>query len=133
MMKPFHLSFVVPSLEQAKTFYTEVLGCEIGRDTGGWIDIIFFGHQITIHQENAFVSARPIDHFGPILSKSEWLRVAQRCEEKNIQLEMPRTVKDSGLPTEAGKFLIKDPAGNLLEFKYYNADSSPLTSAGKSS
>lgn len=120
MLKPFHLSFVVPDLELAKTFYTDTLGCDVGRNTGGWLDIIFFGHQITIHQANEFVSAKTLDHFGPILAKSEWETIAEKCKANNIQFVMPPTIKDAGLSSEAGKFLINDPAGNLLEFKFYN-------------
>lgn len=124
MLKPFHLSFVVPNLELAKNFYIDILGCKIGRDAGGdtgrWIDIIFFGHQITIHQENEFITAKAIDHFGPVLEKSEWESVAEKCKLNGIQFEMQPTIKDARTKTEAGKFLIKDPAGNLLEFKFYS-------------
>ncbi len=50
MIKPFHLSFAVPDLKQAVDFYVNVLGSEMGRDMGAWVDIIFFGHQLTLHQ-----------------------------------------------------------------------------------
>ena len=120
MIKPFHLSFVVPNLASAKSFYLDILGCSLGRDSGGWIDIIFFGHQLTIHQENEFVSAKALDHFGPILGKEEWLSVAEKCSQHGVTFEMKPTLKDEGTPLEAGKYLLKDPAGNLLEFKYYS-------------
>ncbi|WP_444885197.1 VOC family protein [Microbulbifer sp. PSTR4-B] len=42
-IKPFHLSFVVPDLEKAREFYVNLLGCTVGRDTGEWIDVIFYG------------------------------------------------------------------------------------------
>lgn len=32
-MEPFHLSLVVLSLEKIKSFYIELLACELGRDT----------------------------------------------------------------------------------------------------
>ncbi|UTW46583.1 dioxygenase [bacterium SCSIO 12696] len=120
-MKPFHLSFIVPSLDEARKFYVNLLGCEIGRDTGQWIDIIFFGHQLTMHQERDGFSAKPIDHFGPILEKSEWEKIAALFKESSVPFEMEPFVKAQDTENEAGKFIVKDPAGNLLEFKYYNS------------
>lgn len=119
-MKPFHLSFAVPNLEQAKNFYTQILGCSIGRDTGAWIDIIFFGHQVTIHQESDSMKAQPIDHFGPILEKQTWLDILERCKSNNIEFVMQPTIKDEGCDDESGKFIVLDPARNVIEFKFYN-------------
>ena len=33
---------------------------------------------------------------------------------------MKPTIRNKGSDKEAGKYLVKDPAGNLLEFKYYS-------------
>lgn len=63
--------------------------------------------------------AYKIDHFGSILDKDEWLAVIERCENNEIEFAMKPTIKAQGTDTESGKFLINDPAGNLLEFKYY--------------
>ena len=119
-MKPFHLSFVVPSLEEAKVFYTDVLECSIGRDSGSWVDLLFFGHQITIHQESGDMIAKPIDHFGPILEKKTWLVALGRCMSKNVEFIMQPIVKYEGTNEESGKFIILDPAKNIIEFKFYN-------------
>ncbi len=86
-MKPFHLLFVVPNLEKVRNFYVNILGCEVGRDTGKWIDIIFFGHQITIHQEREGITAKAIDHFGPVLEKEEWLKISDTLSSSNIPLK----------------------------------------------
>ena len=48
-MRPFHLAFPVHDLEQARLFYTELLGCEIGRHSDKWIDFNLYGHQIVAH------------------------------------------------------------------------------------
>lgn len=119
-MKPFHLSFVVPNLEQAKEFYTQVLQCSVGRDTGAWVDILFFGHQVTIHQESENMISRPIDHFGPILDKQTWLTTLERCKSNNIEFVMQSTIKNEGSDDESGKFIVLDPARNIIEFKFYN-------------
>jgi extradiol dioxygenase family protein len=120
-MKPFHLSFVVPSLAEAKVFYTEILECSIGRDTGSWIDILFFGHQITIHQASENMKAKAIDHFGPILEKETWLAAFKRCESSRVVFVMQPTLKNEGTNEESGKFIVLDPAKNIIEFKFYSS------------
>jgi len=35
-------------------------------------------------------------------------------------LESPPTLTNAGTAAEAGKYLLRDPAGNLLEFKFYS-------------
>lgn len=120
-MKPFHLSFVVPCLEKAKDFYIGVLGCSIGRDTGTWIDILFFGHQITMHQESENMKAKAIDHFGPILEKETWLAALEQCKAQGVEFIMQPTLKNEGANEESGKFIVLDPAKNIVEFKFYNS------------
>jgi extradiol dioxygenase family protein len=112
---PFHLSFVVPELRSTENFYVNFLGCKKGRDTGQWIDIIFFGHQLTLHQETESMKAHAIDHFGIILERDEWLSISQKIRVDNIPFVLSPTEDNS----ESGKFIIKDPAGNLIEFKFY--------------
>lgn len=128
-MKPFHLSFVVSDLNKVRDFYLNTLGCELGRDTGEWIDIIFFEHQLTLHQEREGKAAVAIDHFGALLDKKEWLQIADNLNTSDIEFELAPTIKDQGKDTESGKYLIKDPAGNLLELIYYQQFS--VTVAGQ--
>lgn len=98
----------------------DVLKCKVGRDTGKWIDIIFYGHQLTIHQEREGMVAKSIDHFGSTLEKEEWLKALSFIKEHFIAFEMQPLMKGEDTDNESGKFVIKDPAGNLIEFKYYN-------------
>lgn len=121
MNNSFHLSFVVPQLRVAEEFYVNFLGCIKGRDTGQWIDIIFFGHQLTLHQETKSMQAKSIDHFGVILDKSEWLSVAQRLQVDNFSFIVPPNETTNEDHSESGKFIIKDPANNLIEFKFYKS------------
>lgn len=116
---PFHLSFVVPNLRLAEQFYVNFLGCQKGRDTGTWLDIIFFGHQLTLHQESDSMKAQAIDHFGVILQKSEWLSLIKKVEAAALPyLLAPQEVTNEN-KSESGKFIINDPAYNTLEFKFY--------------
>lgn len=124
------MSFVVPDLAKTKEFYVDLLGCDVGRDTGKWIDIIFFGHQLTIHQAREGMEAKPIDHFGPILDKNKWQHILGLLRSGNMAFEMQPAIKDEGSDAESGKYIVKDPAGNVLEFKYYKSFST--TVEGKS-
>ncbi len=119
MLKPFHLSTVVPDLRQAENFYQTVLGCETGRDRETWIDVNFFGHQLTLHQQSDLMPAVAIDHFGPVLGKHEWLALIDNCTTNALDFVLPPVIRQQGTPSEQGKFIIQDTAGNLLEFKYY--------------
>jgi extradiol dioxygenase family protein len=118
--QPFHLSFVVPDKEKAKEFYLDVLGCSLGRDNETWFDIIFYGHQITIHQACGSMNAFKIDHFGPITSKAEWLKVSEKLLKKGYEFVKKPSIINQNQADESGKFLVNDPSGNLLEFKYYS-------------
>lgn len=119
MANPFHLSFVVPDIQVSKDFYLKTLGCSIGRDNETWFDILFFGHQITIHQASENMKAYSIDHFGPILTKAEWLDLIKKCQKSSVNFLMKPLIKNQNQADESGKFLINDPSFNILEFKYY--------------
>ncbi len=119
MSNPFHLSFVVPDKQSSKHFYLDVLGCTLGRDNESWYDILFFGHQLTIHQANEKLPAYKIDHFGAILSKEQWQLLVTKCKSHSVEFLMKPLVISEGMADESGKFLINDPSGNTLEFKYY--------------
>ena len=109
----------MPDLEAVRDFYTNVLGCDLGRDNCSWIDIIFYGHQVTMHQENERKRSKAIDHFGAVLEKEEWLGVSKRCISTGTAFILPPTIIEEGSEKETGKFIVKDPADNTLEFKYY--------------
>ncbi len=120
MVQAFHLSFVVPNKELARKFYIEILGCSLGRDNETWFDILFYGHQLTIHQASSELPSFQINHFGPILNKKQWQVVVERCTKEEIEIILPPTIKNEFEDDESGKFTIKDPSGNTLEFKYYS-------------
>lgn len=129
MAELFHLSFWVDDLERSKRFYAETLGCRIGRDSPSWCDLDFFGHQVTIHQARqpqgelagAGPSKRTLDHFGVILSKQRWQALLRQLEARQARFRVRPRQEDVGQPTEHGKFVLVDPDGLGLEFKYYCA------------
>ena len=48
-MPPFHLALPVRNLEEAHQFYIDLLGCRVGRSAQRWLDIDFWGHQLSLH------------------------------------------------------------------------------------
>ena len=80
-IRPFHLAFPVKDIEQTKIWYTNILGCSIGRESERWIDFKFFGHQISAHlsEKLDLVTHNKVDdqkvpsrHFGVILTQPDW-------------------------------------------------------------
>ena len=118
-MSRFHLSIVVANFEQTKYFYLNLLECPLGRDAGSWVDIQFYGHQLTIHKESELQKAQAIDHFGLIQTQPIWESTLKLCKLKGAKFVMPVCIKNKGESDESGKFIVQDPAANLIEFKYY--------------
>ena len=56
-LRPFHLALPVTDLDAAEDFYCGILDCSKGRTASRWIDLNFFGHQVTLH----LVDAEDID------------------------------------------------------------------------
>ena len=45
----FHLAIAVKDIDEAKSFYCDFLGCEEGNSEKGWLDINFWGNELTLH------------------------------------------------------------------------------------
>lgn len=134
----FHLSFWVDDLERSKRFYADMFDCKIGRERETWCDLDFFGHQVTIHQARqpqgslagVGASKRTLDHFGIILSKERWQTLLQQLEARGASFRVPPRHDDIGQATEQGKFVLVDPDGLGLEFKYDSAMQLPSAQLG---
>ena len=51
MSSSFHLAIPAGDLKKAEAFYTDILGCKTGnREDGKWVDIDFWGNELTLHQ-----------------------------------------------------------------------------------
>jgi len=123
----FHLAFPVRDLEESRTFYGEILGCEEGRSSECWIDFNLFGHQIVAHlaPESAGVQHRnevdadhvPIPHFGIVLSMENFRELAVRLKEKGVKFVIEPKMRFAGETGEQATMFFLDPSGNALEFK----------------
>jgi extradiol dioxygenase family protein len=126
-LPPFHLAFPVDDLGAARLFYGELLGCPEGRSAEHWIDFDLYGHQIVAHLAPDQVrrgSTNPVDgddvpvpHFGLVLEKQAWQRLAERLTDAGVEFVIPPTVRFAGQPGEQATMFLLDPAGNALEFK----------------
>lgn len=128
----FHLSIPVNDLAAAERFYTHVLGARIGRRNPKWIDVLMWGHQITLQLQPDEVpspSEQSKRHFGVTLPWGEWEAQAARIAELGERFASPPQVLLADTPDEQAKFYLTDPAHNIIEIKAYR-DSSRVVGAG---
>ena len=95
MIQPFHLAIKIHNLDEARTFYGELLGFEEGRSNNSWIDWNFFGHQLVTHLDNSLIIDNiinlvdnkniPVPHFGVVLKWEEWHKFAKNLKNKKIK------------------------------------------------
>ena len=129
-LRPFHLALPVTDLSSAETFYCDLLGCSKGRTASRWIDLNFYGHQVTLHLVDAGEAtdtpANPVDgdhvparHFGVVLEMAEWRSLAARLEEAGTKFLIAPRVRFEGEVGEQATLFLTDPSGNALEFKSF--------------
>ena len=92
MSATFHFAIPAGDLPITEKFYVEVLGCATGnREAGRWVDIDFWGNELTLHQSR-------IEN-----SRFDYLQKPYR--------------RFIGTEFEQETFFIEDPNGNILELK----------------
>ncbi len=118
----FHLAFPVRDLEEAKKFYVDIFGSKIGREQGTWVDILFLGNQLTLHERPSEVlpdGKQGVRHFGAILLWKDWETLAQNLTLRDVNFKLKPTVSNIGTDAEQAKMLLNDPSGNMIELKAY--------------
>ena len=122
----FHCSFPVKDLERTRRFYSEVLGCQQGRTEPDRIDFNFFGHHIVAQLSEKEASHRsepvgkeqyPLRHFGVIVPKAEFDRLAEQLRAFGATFIIPPENRHAGTVREQSTMMVLDPSGNGLEFK----------------
>ena len=131
-LRPFHLAFPVTSIKKTIKWYTTVLECKIGREDQKWVDFNFYGHQISAHLINdtkRLSDTNKVDgknipsrHFGIILTKKNWDKLSDKLINKKTNFLIKPNTRFKGEKGEQSTFFIKDPSGNVLEFKSFNND-----------
>lgn len=126
MQSLFHLAFHVRDLEQAKAFYCGTLGCLEGRSTETWLDISFYGHQLSLHLGEPFAVTNtgrvgehwvPMPHMGIVLQMADWQALADRLSCLNLAFVLQPTKRFVGEPGEQATMFFLDPFGNPIEVK----------------
>ncbi len=126
---PFHLAFPVTSLQKARAFYGELLGCPEGRSAPDWVDFDFYGHQIVAHLSPEEAGHRntsavdgenvPVRHFGLVLSMGEWVALSEKLIRAGTQFVIAPQIRFKGEVGEQATMFFLDPCGNAIEFKAF--------------
>ncbi len=131
MIRPFHLAFPVDDLPAARRFYTEILGCETGREKEESCVLNLFGHQIVAHRVEKMpeLATNPVDgksvpamHFGIVLTMEQWTRLRDDLENKGVDFVIGPYERYKDQPGAQATMFIRDPCGNHLEFKAFADD-----------
>jgi extradiol dioxygenase family protein len=126
MAYPFHLAINVRDLDEAREFYSGLMGAEEGRSTDTWVDFDFFGHQLSLHLGEPFATQAtgkvgahmvPMPHFGVVLPLDVWRGLAKRLEAAGVDFTIPPSVRFEGESGEQWTMFFRDPSGNPVEVK----------------
>ena len=127
MKSIFHLAYHVRDLDQARRFYCDLLGCKEGRSTDTWVDIDFFGHQLSLHLGEPFVVSNtgkvgkhmvPMPHLGVILQMQDWQQLADTLSASGaVNFVLAPQIRFAGEPGEQATMFFLDPFGNPIEVK----------------
>jgi extradiol dioxygenase family protein len=127
-----HFSIPVDDLETARRFYVDAFGCSVGRVREDWIDIWFFGMQLTLQHRPDEVRSpeeQGVRHFGVVLTDAaSYSSLVDRLRAAGVRwLSEPAGHADVELSGKVGGKLA-DPSGNVIEVKHY-ADADAYRSA----
>ncbi|MGC5704148.1 VOC family protein [Pseudomonas sp. NFXW11] len=126
MQSIFHFAYHVRDLQLSRQFYCNLLGCEEGRSTDTWVDINFFGHQLSLHLGEPFPVTNtgkvgehmvPMPHLGVILKMSDWIVLRDRLIKSQMKFVLAPSIRFPGAPGEQATMFFLDPAGNPIEIK----------------
>lgn len=127
--RPFHLAVPVHDLDAARAFYGGVLNCPEGRSDATWIDFNLYGHQFVCHLSATATGvvagnlslvdgdAVPVPHFGVVLPMDEWRKLSEQLRAAGIDFLLGPRIRFAGQAGEQGTLFVRDPSGNILEFK----------------
>ena len=135
MISPFHLALPVRDLDATRRFYIDILGCSVGRSAPRWLDVNFWGHQLSLHLDDdldvaAQASTNSVDgddvptkHFGVILDWDRFeefkIRLLEGEYADEIHWVIRPNIRFEGKVGEQATMFVRDPSGNVLEFKSF--------------
>ena len=125
---PFHYSFLVRDLDEARRFYAGVLGCREGRSAPTWVDFDWFGNQLSCHvgapaptQDCGRVDGIvvPMPHFGVVVAMADYEHIAARVTAAGVPFIVTPRIRYPGDVGEQGTCFFLDPSGNAIEIKAF--------------
>ncbi len=123
----FHVAFPVTSLEEAKRFYVDGLGCVLGRESSTALTLGLAGHQLVAHLVRTPAAPQKgvyPRHFGLIFTlEKDWQALVDRARGKALTFYQQPRRRFPGTVIEHSTFFLEDPSKNLLEFKHYACES----------
>ncbi|MGQ4646798.1 VOC family protein [Lyngbya aestuarii] len=119
----FHLAFPVTDIEQAKEYYGNGLGCEIGRESRNAVILNLYGNQLVAHlTQETITPQRGIypRHFGLVFTaEADWEAMLSHVQQKQLTFYQEPRLRFPDEITEHRTFFLQDPFSNLMEFKFY--------------
>ncbi len=131
----FHIAFPVNDLDEARAFYTGLLGCTERPEKvfDGLAVFNFYGSQLVLVDAPNEVQAPPPSdipvptrHFGIIMDWDEWHDMVAKLKVADVEFVWGPEVNTHEQIGEVGSLFINDPSGNSLEFKSYRDKSKIL-------
>ena len=120
----FHLAIPVHDLDEAQHFYIAQLGCKLARRYHDRITVDFFGDQVVCHLsegEPATPESLYPRHFGVTFRDTADFEALYACAvTRKISFYQEVSTRFEGMVEEHRTFVLRDPSGNLLEFKHYH-------------
>jgi uncharacterized protein len=120
----FHLAIPVADLEDARRFYVTLLGCKLARSYPDRVTVDFFGDQLVCHLAADHCATEPESlyprHFGVTFAHAEEFdALYELAQLRKIPFFRDVARRFEGLAEVHRTFVLRDPSGNLLEFKHY--------------
>lgn len=118
---PFHLSIGVKSIDDSVGFFENVLQSTIThKDPSGYVNVDFYGNQITLKLIPDINPEMRELHFGVNLSLEKFNKLSKQIMDTNYKgiMSEPKVV-DEGTPLERRKMYVKCPTGYIFEIKGY--------------
>src|SRR5690625_7676560 len=121
ILPPCHLAFPVHNLEQARTFYGDILGCSEGRSSPEWIDFNCYGHQIVAHlapEECQHTQTSEVDNeqepvrpFGIVMDIPSWQTLADPLQAQRRDFKITTTIHSKVQHGKKATMHLPDPSG----------------------
>jgi extradiol dioxygenase family protein len=119
----FHLAIPARDLDEASDFYVTKLGCHLARRYDDRITLDFFGDQVVCHLSDQAIDGEPElypRHFGITFERRADFDAVLACaESRDIPFFRACQPRFKDMVEEHLTFVLRDPSGNLIEFKHY--------------